>query len=150
MRRHFENLFKEDSLNRPTLYGFVFESLSETEKSMLEEPFSEKEIKEVVWSCDGFSFEFLKNSQKVVKEDVFIFVRDFHSKDVQPLSQLSFPKSRKNLYVVFTGPYAASSRKFQLESHIIDLLDQLKWPKEEHGQLELPSPVTDAIIPSQW
>lgn len=54
----------------------------------MEEPFSESEIKEAVWSYDrsksmgpdGFTFDFLKHNWEVIKDDVFHFVKDFHSK----------------------------------------------------------------------
>ncbi|KAI5391584.1 hypothetical protein KIW84_076413 [Lathyrus oleraceus] len=54
----------------------------------LEEPFSETEIKDAVWSCDGrksvgpdgYTFDFLKNIWEVIKGDVFCFVKYFHSK----------------------------------------------------------------------
>lgn len=89
VRRHFESFFLEDNQSRPILGGLTFETLFELDKCQLEDPFNEIEIKEEVWSYDGskspvqndFSFEFLKFSREMIKEYIFIFVRDFQSND---------------------------------------------------------------------
>lgn len=55
---------------------------------MLEETFSKSEIKEAVWSCDGgksvgpdgYTFAFLQTFWDLVKEDIFLFVQNFHSR----------------------------------------------------------------------
>lgn len=41
--------FKEDNLNRHMLEGLEFDTLSEIDRNMLEEPILELEIKETVW-----------------------------------------------------------------------------------------------------
>lgn len=56
--------------------------------SLLEEPFSDQEIKEVVWRYEGskssgpngYNFVFIKICWNIIKEDIIRFVKDFHSK----------------------------------------------------------------------
>lgn len=50
---HFEEKFKEASFDSPSLDGISFSSLSSEDSVGLENPFTELEIKEAVWSCDG-------------------------------------------------------------------------------------------------
>lgn len=62
--------------------------LSDGDSEWLERPFSEDEIKEAVWECDGnkspgpdgFSLDFFKRNWEVVKGDVGKFVADFFEK----------------------------------------------------------------------
>lgn len=57
-------------------------------KKNLEEPFSNSEIKEGVWGCEGskslepagYNFVFIKKCWDILKLDVIKFVKDFHSK----------------------------------------------------------------------
>ncbi|XP_058776770.1 uncharacterized protein LOC131651119 [Vicia villosa] len=49
VKSHFENFFKEDGGFRPTLESLEFDSFSDSNRHMLEEPFSKKEIKKMVW-----------------------------------------------------------------------------------------------------
>lgn len=73
---------------RPVLEEIVFKSLCEHDRDWLEGSFSEEEMKDAVWSCDGnrsvgldgYSFEFFKQNWEDIKVDVVIFVEDFHEK----------------------------------------------------------------------
>ncbi|XP_058755190.1 uncharacterized protein LOC131628373 [Vicia villosa] len=64
--------------------------LTEEDVVLMERSFTEEEVKEAVWSCDGnkspgpdgFSLEFFKVCWNVIKDDVLLFVRDFHEKDI--------------------------------------------------------------------
>ncbi|XP_058783710.1 uncharacterized protein LOC131658433 [Vicia villosa] len=53
VRRHFDSKFKEDNFSRPVFDNGMFNALSLEDSASLELPFSEGEIKEAVWSCDG-------------------------------------------------------------------------------------------------
>ncbi|XP_058733800.1 uncharacterized protein LOC131605468 [Vicia villosa] len=83
--RHFCEFYKEEDMERPIPEGLVFNSLEEEEVSWLERGFSEEEVKEAVWSCDGnkssgpdgFTLEFFKKFWEVIKEDILTFVQDF-------------------------------------------------------------------------
>jgi hypothetical protein len=71
--------------------------ISRDELESLETPFSEKEIKDVVFSCypegvprpDGISFLFYQRYWEVVKEDIYRMVRSFHAGDLE-LLRLNF------------------------------------------------------------
>ncbi|XP_050892407.1 uncharacterized protein LOC127097950 [Lathyrus oleraceus] len=88
---HFESFFKESRMSKSVPDGIEFKCLSEEENNSLEEPYSEWEIKETIWSYDGsksvdpdgFTFEFPKKCWETIKEYVFNFVKDFHSKEKQ-------------------------------------------------------------------
>jgi hypothetical protein len=66
--------------------GIVKDMITREEVDSLESPFSEKEIKDDVFSSyaegspgrDGLSFIFLQKYWEIVKEDIFRMVRDFH------------------------------------------------------------------------
>ncbi|GKU98541.1 hypothetical protein SLEP1_g11532 [Rubroshorea leprosula] len=83
---YFETLFKEDVWQRPVLDGVEFKKISDEERAMLEAPFSEEEVRRVVWSCestkapgpDGFNFKFVKEMWGTLKDDVMGYVSDFH------------------------------------------------------------------------
>ncbi|XP_028053421.1 uncharacterized protein LOC114257814 [Camellia sinensis] len=71
---------------RPTLNG-PFKSIGEGHDSgFLEAEFSEEEILSAIKSCggnkalgpDGFNMSFFQKCWHIVKEDVFLFMRDFH------------------------------------------------------------------------
>ncbi|GAU44256.1 hypothetical protein TSUD_400020 [Trifolium subterraneum] len=73
-------------MDKPTLDGLIFAQLSNTDNDALIGVFSEKEIREAVWSCDrnkspgpdGFNFNFLKTCWNVVKDDFMNFFHEFH------------------------------------------------------------------------
>ncbi|XP_058762559.1 uncharacterized protein LOC131635939 [Vicia villosa] len=74
--------------DRPVPEGLCFKRLEGDDVVWMEREFSEVEIKEAVWSCDGdkspspdgYSLEFFKLNWEILKEDVFKCVRDFHEK----------------------------------------------------------------------
>lgn len=86
---HFEKFFKESCFRRPVADGIDFKFLFKEESNFLKEPFFESDITEVVWNCDRnksakpdrYNFYFLKKCWETVKEYVFSFVKDFHSKE---------------------------------------------------------------------
>ncbi|GKU99946.1 hypothetical protein SLEP1_g12720 [Rubroshorea leprosula] len=85
--KYFANLFSDEGWQRPTLEGLSFKSISEEDRSMLIEPFTEEEVKAAVWNCDstkapgpdGFTFGFIKNEWEVIKADIMVFLKDFHT-----------------------------------------------------------------------
>lgn len=82
----FENFFKESNILIPTPDGLFFKKLSCANNRSIEEPFSEEEIKVVVWSCEGEKAQgrssirwiFIRRYWEVVKEEIQFFVRDFY------------------------------------------------------------------------
>lgn len=90
MKEHFEDGFVENRLNRPSLVGFEFNSLSLEDSRSLKTPSSEEEIKESMWSCDGskspgpdgMSIIFLKSCWYFIKKEVVACFKDFHSRAV--------------------------------------------------------------------
>ncbi|XP_058726223.1 uncharacterized protein LOC131597549 [Vicia villosa] len=87
---HFEAKFKESDRLRPFLEGDIFKTLSEEYKNNLELPFKEEEIKEAIWSCDGYkslgpdgySILFFKKCWEFVKKDVILCFKDFQTRIV--------------------------------------------------------------------
>ncbi|GKV46758.1 hypothetical protein SLEP1_g53729 [Rubroshorea leprosula] len=85
--KHFENLFTDEGWPRLTLEGLNFKTISEADRCMLTEPFTEEEVKTAVWNCDstkapgpnGFTFGFIKNGWEMIKADIMEFLKDFHS-----------------------------------------------------------------------
>lgn len=53
VKDHFKRKFVDYCIDRPTLEGVDFNLLSLNRRLSLEVPFSEEEIKEAVWRCDG-------------------------------------------------------------------------------------------------
>ncbi|GKV04587.1 hypothetical protein SLEP1_g16731 [Rubroshorea leprosula] len=84
--KYYASLFIDEGWKRPTLEGVNFKSISEADRCMLTQPFTEDEVKLAVWNCDsskapspdGFSFGLLKNEWEVIKTDVMKFLTDFH------------------------------------------------------------------------
>lgn len=80
VKDHFEYFFKKSNVFRLVPEYLVFNSITEQDRIMLEDSFSE----EAVWSFDGgksvgpngFSFEFLHNCWDFVKGGVVQFVND--------------------------------------------------------------------------
>ncbi|KAJ9564376.1 hypothetical protein OSB04_000342 [Centaurea solstitialis] len=109
-RDFFEKKFKEDYPVRPTISSSFFKKISDSQRLRLEEPFTEKEVKDAVWSCgenkapgpDGFSFEFIQKFWSYVGKDFFAAVKFFEiNKRINPGSNASFvtlvPKVRDPL-----------------------------------------------------
>ncbi|XP_058776539.1 uncharacterized protein LOC131650844 [Vicia villosa] len=90
VRRHFESKFCEPVFHRPSLEGVSLKAISFREKSNLEELFTEKEIKDAVWGCegskslgpDGYNFFFIIKCWSFTKADFLRFFNDFHSNDI--------------------------------------------------------------------
>jgi len=67
------------------LDNVFFNSIIELDNEILVGPFTEEEVKNAVWSCDnskspgpdGFSFCFIKHSWDLIKNDIFLEVKDF-------------------------------------------------------------------------
>jgi hypothetical protein len=83
---HFFSHLDEAWNSRPFVEGINFNSLTDEDNANLLEPFSEEEIRDTVWSCDGnkspgpdgFNINFLKTCWPIVKKDVVAFFKDFH------------------------------------------------------------------------
>ncbi|GAU33427.1 hypothetical protein TSUD_380630 [Trifolium subterraneum] len=92
VKDHFAHHFTEEWNNRPFLQGITFNTLSSEENSFLLEPFTEEEVKDTIWSCDGnkspgpdgLNFNFLKSCWCIVKYDVMAFLSEFHDKAILP------------------------------------------------------------------
>lgn len=67
---HFASFLKESNSSRSVPEDRIFNRLNAHERDMLEDLFTESEVKAAIWSCDegkragpnGFSFDFLKKS----------------------------------------------------------------------------------------
>jgi hypothetical protein len=83
----YESLFSEPSSWRPRVDNLEFEVLSVEEASSLEDPFEEREVREVIQGLDrdkapgpdGFSLAFFQDCWEVVKGDFMAVFADFHS-----------------------------------------------------------------------
>jgi hypothetical protein len=92
VKRYFESFFAEDGIHRPRLDGISFSELSVFDADLLTAPFEEQEVKEAIWSCDGdrspgpdgFTFNFVKDCWKIIKEDIMGFLGEFHRNGVLP------------------------------------------------------------------
>lgn len=90
VRRYFIEKFKEPGLLTLEIEFVEFRKLYLEDRDVLEEPFSEMGIKEVVWGCegnkiprlDGYNFEFIKRCWNILKLDVIQFLQEFHSKTI--------------------------------------------------------------------
>ncbi|CAK8530801.1 unnamed protein product [Lathyrus sativus] len=84
--RSFNDKFTKPESNKLLLEGCSFKTLYVAEAEHFEAPFIEDEIKPSVWSCDGaklwgpddFNFVFIKKCWFILKEDITLFVHDFH------------------------------------------------------------------------
>lgn len=95
-KKHFQNLYYEDSKFRPKLDNLSFNSVNEREKAQLEEKFTEEEILDCPRECDGdkapgpdgFNIKFFQTFWDIIKGDIFEFFNDFrnHSSFVRSLN----------------------------------------------------------------
>jgi hypothetical protein len=84
---HFSCHLAEAWNNRPFIEGINFNTLTAEDNAVLLEPFSEEEIRDTVWSCDGnkspgpdgFNINFWKACWHIVKQDVIAFFTGIHS-----------------------------------------------------------------------
>ncbi|KAJ0880137.1 putative RNA-directed DNA polymerase [Helianthus annuus] len=82
----FQNQFSEPMPVRPEMSCPNIATISDSEASMLERPFSEEEIKEAVWECDGdrapgpdgFNFKFIKKCWAGLREDMVTLFNKFY------------------------------------------------------------------------
>jgi hypothetical protein len=83
----YESLFSEPLGWRPRVDNLEFEVLSLDEAARLEDPFEEREVREVINSMDrdkapgpdGFSLAFFQDCWEVVKGDFMAVFEDFHA-----------------------------------------------------------------------
>jgi hypothetical protein len=83
---HFANHFNARDVVRPGVENLRFKRLSMVEGNSLTKPFSEVEVKEVVWDCDSFkspgpdgvNFGFFKDFWDDMKGDIMRFISEFH------------------------------------------------------------------------
>jgi hypothetical protein len=83
----YESLFSEPSSWRPRVDNLEFEALSVDEATRLEDPFEEREVREVIFGMDrdkapgpdGFSLAFFQDCWEVVKGDFMAVFADFHA-----------------------------------------------------------------------
>ncbi|GLU22240.1 hypothetical protein SLE2022_383300 [Rubroshorea leprosula] len=82
---YFQNLFTEEVWQRPKLDGIGFKQISQADNELLIAPFTEEEIRKVIWECDsskapgpdGFNFRFMKSMWDDIKTEVIGFVKEF-------------------------------------------------------------------------
>ncbi|XP_058761311.1 uncharacterized protein LOC131634691 [Vicia villosa] len=81
---YFQDFSKEENRERPILEDLLLNWLCEGDADWLERTFTEEEIREAEWACDGnkshgpygFTLYFYKGNWELVKEDVGTFVSD--------------------------------------------------------------------------
>uniref|UniRef100_A0A2N9GTW6 Reverse transcriptase domain-containing protein n=1 Tax=Fagus sylvatica TaxID=28930 RepID=A0A2N9GTW6_FAGSY len=83
----YKQLFSDDEVRRPLLDGLVFSSLDESDRDLLDQPFTEKEVWGVVRNMagdkapgpNGFSLAFFQSCWDVIKQDVMQVFHEFHT-----------------------------------------------------------------------
>jgi hypothetical protein len=83
----YESLFSEPLSWRPRLDNLEFDMLNVEEVSSLEDPFEEREVREVIKGMDrdkapcpdGFSLAFFQDCWEVVKRDFMAVFDEFHA-----------------------------------------------------------------------
>ncbi|GAU23450.1 hypothetical protein TSUD_331480 [Trifolium subterraneum] len=86
---HFAFHFKATNMDRHGVDNLFFKNLNPLESSSLTKPFSEVEVKPIVWDCDnykspgpdGINFGFIKDFWPEIQKDVLRFVLEFHQND---------------------------------------------------------------------
>lgn len=105
----FQKHFQREDYLRPTLAAdFTEKTVSNVDNEFLVAPFSEEEIKEEVWSCDGskspgldgFNFSVLKELWSSLKTDVMRMMDKFHEhgrlvKGINPSFIVLIPKKEE-------------------------------------------------------
>jgi hypothetical protein len=85
---YYESLFSEPLSWRPRLDNVEFDRLNGEEASSLEDPFEEREVREVIKGMDrdkapgpdGFFMAFFQDCWEVVKEDFMAVFEEFHAR----------------------------------------------------------------------
>jgi len=83
---HFSTHFQNRRVNRPSMEGMQFQSLSCRQGVGLIKPFSLDEVMAAVWDCDSFKclgpdgiiFGFIKDFWGMLKDDVMRFLVEFY------------------------------------------------------------------------
>lgn len=86
MEKYYVNLFKEEFPSRPLLEGMNFDRISNQEKILLELPFSEEEVRKMIFNMkgdktpgpNGFTISFFQNCWEIVKVDLLKVFEEFH------------------------------------------------------------------------
>lgn len=89
---HFQEIYSDSFSNRPRLDGLHFNQISAEDNLMLAASFSEEEIREAVWSCDGgkspgpdgFNFNFIKSCWDFLHKEVCDLVQEFYTNGKLP------------------------------------------------------------------
>lgn len=103
--------FQKESIQRSSLVqDFTYTRDSELDNQFLISPFSEDEVREAVWSCDGngspgpdgFNFAFLKEAWCSLKAYLMQMMREFHEfgrlvKGIKPSFIVLIPKKEAAL-----------------------------------------------------
>jgi len=91
-KKMFEKRFKASRDFEVVLEGVEFKALTLEDNTSLMAEFSEKEVREAVWRCDGskspgpdgFNFNFIKKSWEVIKEEVMGAMAAFYASGYIP------------------------------------------------------------------
>ncbi|XP_045797434.1 uncharacterized protein LOC123891587 [Trifolium pratense] len=86
VKSFFETNFDEYWVDRPSLDGLDFDTISDVDNLVLLEPFILEEVREVIWSCDGnkcpspdgYNFNILKICWEIIKGDIMECLHEFH------------------------------------------------------------------------
>ncbi|GJU73342.1 hypothetical protein Tco_1264747 [Tanacetum coccineum] len=89
---YFKTKVKEPVYSRPKFTSTLFKHLSFDDNTFLDKPFTNQEIKDVVWDCgsektpgpDGFTFKFFKRFWDILEKDIIAYVREFESTSIIP------------------------------------------------------------------
>lgn len=84
--------YNEPKMHRPAFSSNKFKSLFSNQATDLERPFSDDEIKQAVWSCEGsktlglggFTISFLKKHWEFLKSDFVVAIKTFESSGLIP------------------------------------------------------------------
>ena len=91
-KKLFEARFKATKDLGVRLDGVEFKSINTSDNESLLAIFSEEEIRDAVWQCegsksrgpDGFNFNFLKQSWEILKDDIMVALSFFHESGSLP------------------------------------------------------------------
>ncbi|PNX98928.1 cysteine-rich receptor-like protein kinase, partial [Trifolium pratense] len=88
-RRNTMTVVQASNVERPEVDDLQFKRMNQVESVGLTKPFSEAEVKSVVWDCDsykspglyGINFGFIKDLWVELRGDIMHFLSDFHRND---------------------------------------------------------------------
>ena len=92
VRVFFEQHFKENEKDRPTLDGVAFKTIDNQQNQTLVSCFQEEEIRRAVWDCgsekspgpDGLTFKFIRQFWNIIKPNVMRFLDEFYVNGIFP------------------------------------------------------------------